>query len=121
MEAERIKAVYAITDGQTEFGLSLLTSNNQFSRKVIAGSTSLLARMIVLQTIHRDARIVSELIHMFPQISVEHADTLAQILDPISSQNLSLRRAFEFEVAMAINLLETDVFLADSSNLSISL
>ena len=119
MEAERIKAVYAINDGQTEFGLALLRSNSQLSRRMMTGSSSLIARKIALQAIHRDARIVSELIRSYPKIAIEQADTLAPILNSISSKSFSLEKAFAFEGAMAINLLESDVLLADPSKLPV--
>ncbi|MBI1890920.1 MAG: hypothetical protein HYS18_09755 [Burkholderiales bacterium] len=78
------KAALDIADGRTQSGLAQLESNDRYLRSLLVKTNTLLGRMVAMGALRRQARTVSDLVEMYPQLLVQQGDALAKLVRPLT-------------------------------------
>ena len=105
-ELQRIRAVLDIADGRVEEGLTRFATNAAHSRRFLQDSDTLISHAVALTFVHRDVRILSELMHRYPSIGQPHAALIDPILAPISGAPYALTKGFQHERALRLQVIE---------------
>ena len=104
-ELQRIQAILDIAGNRTNEGLSRFASNAAHSRRLLRESNTLISHMVALGLVHRDIRILSELLHRYPSLAKQHAALIDPVLAPISGAPYRLTRGFQHERALRLQVL----------------
>lgn len=105
LEIQRVLAILEISSGDLDAGIHRLVENNQFSRRLLKESSTLITHMIALSMIHRDARVISELMIKYPMIATLHKEKILRALSPILAPEYSPKKYIRYE-----NNLSSSVF-----------
>lgn len=117
-ETERVFALQEISLGKLEAGVNRLVESNQFSRRSLANSGTLITHMIAIAMIQKDTRLMSELLTKYPEIT-RYKNQIQSILNPISSTEYSLKRAFDSERQLQISIVDTISYAMSQEKFSI--
>ena len=101
-ELSRVRAIYETTDGRAQEGVRHLAETARFSRAVLRQSSTLLSHMIAIAMIHRDMRILGELVQAYPALAKTHERELMEIARPVSVSEFSFKKALAYEEVMRL-------------------
>lgn len=104
-EMVRAEAVLHIDAGESEEGLRLLLEDMRMWRRHTSQSSSYIGRMMAIAGLQRGTRVVSELVHRYPKLAVEHAPELLAITAPISAAEFSMSKPLDFEWQMLMSVV----------------
>lgn len=113
-DLERILAIREIADGRTDLGIKRLATNNEFGRRILKNSGTLITHMVAISILQKDSRLVSELLSKYPELANKHLDLLNLILSPISEPDYKLDAAFIGE--RLLTMTTTDVITSQTSS-----
>ena len=106
-ELERIQAIFDISQGKLEQGVTKFTENAAFSRRLLLESNSLISHMIALSMMQRDTRILSELMIKYPKIVTQYAAQLMPVLAPISTPEFGFKKSLTYERDMTLQVMNS--------------
>ena len=106
-ELERIQAIFDISQGKLEQGVTKFAENAAFSRRLLLESNSLISHMIALSMMQRDTRILSELMIKYPKIVTQYAAQLMPVLAPISTPEFGFKKSLTYERDMTMQVMNS--------------
>ncbi len=113
-EVQRIQAIWAIADKQTQQGMAQLIENAMFSRRLLKESNSLISHMVALKMLRRDMLIISELLARDPALAKTYQAQIAPVLASIDNPEYGIKNAFIAERNMVLATYNfTNVYFED--------
>ncbi len=109
------KIAMYVKSGKTSDALAMIRRDTVFLRRIAAEGNTLLGKLIAFSFLSADMRALSEIISM-QKLTPADIAVANNILRPLSEQERSLARAFQFEARYNRNLLST---MARDGNASI--
>ncbi|MES2038732.1 MAG: hypothetical protein V4495_12945 [Pseudomonadota bacterium] len=97
------QASFDITDGKLDTGLQLLESNDSYLRLMLKNSSSLISKMVLQTAIRKQARVVSELLVVYPVLLEKYAERISSLVRPMTVEEKSLELPFLYEAGVQVN------------------
>lgn len=104
-ELIRIRALYNIADGKPNLGVNQLIECAQFSRRLVRSTSTVVGRMVAVGMVHRDMRLLSELLGQYPALAQTHGEQLSPLTAPLAGEAFSMHPPFAFETTFSLNVL----------------
>lgn len=96
-------AVLAAAPASRQTALEMLAAEVRTWRRVLRGGDLLITQMAAAAALHHKYRLASEIMQAYPDTVVRHAELMAEITAPLSSDEIDMRRALEGEFRYAAN------------------
>lgn len=107
--ATLLLASVAAVDGRFDQALALAQADMHFSRRMLAGSTNLVGKMVANTCVARNALFLSDLLSKRPTPMRSYSDRLAAAVGPLSPEESLLEPALRDEAAKRLRFLLTEV------------
>ena len=102
-ELVRAKALFDLADGRHKEGIQRFVNNAEFSRRLLAQSTTISGRKIAIGMVHRDLRFASEMLLKYPQLVNKYSAYLQQLTVSVTSPDFTLERSLAHERARVLS------------------
>jgi len=100
-EMRRAEAVLALSGGDLQAGANILMEEIRAHRRLLAGSTHLMGKIMGVGLLSRDYQLLSEAIERWPQLAQQPA--LAEAWQPLRPEEYGMRKMIESEAAAQAN------------------
>jgi len=107
--ATLLQASVAVSEGRIEDAIALAEEDMRFSRRVLAGSTNLIGKMVANTLVARDVLFLSDLLSKRPEQMRRYRKRVASALEPLSQGEIALDAALRTEARGLVRLLLLDV------------
>ncbi|MFZ6861337.1 hypothetical protein ACO0K7_01745 [Undibacterium sp. Ji67W] len=102
------KAVFNIADGKIQEGIDALKKNDQFLRRLMRQSSTLVSKYIISAMLRKQVQAISEVIEVYPGVLKSNGDEMSDMLRPLSEAELSMASSFEKETQFVLKNLTTE-------------
>ncbi|CAN5153980.1 hypothetical protein BH11PSE11_BH11PSE11_32500 [soil metagenome] len=100
------KAAFEIADGRLKAGVDLLVKNDEFLRRLLLKTSTLLSRNVALGMMRKQIRTISELVETYPALTAQYGEVLTYLARPLRQEEQSFAGAFASEARFATNYLK---------------
>jgi hypothetical protein len=97
------KASFDIADGRLKDGVDQLIKNDVALRRLLRKTSTLLSRSVALAMIARQARTISELVEIKPELLALYGEAVTYLVRPLRPEEISLSTVYASEARFAIN------------------
>jgi len=104
-EMRLMEAVLTLDKGNLQTGADILMEQIRVHRRILAGSSQPLTKLTGITLLYHDYDVLSNAIEHWPTLARQAA--LTEAWQPLSEQELDMRRVIELEAAFNINTLHT--------------
>ncbi len=101
------KAVFNIADGKIQEGIDALKKNDQFLRRLMRQSSTLVSKHTISAMLRKQVQAISEVIEVYPGVLKSNGDEMSDMLRPLSEAELSMASSFEKEAQFVLKNLST--------------
>lgn len=107
--ATLFQASFAVGEERIEEAITLAEEDMRFSRRMLAGSTNLVGKMVANTLVARDVLFLSDLLSKRPDQMRPYERRIASALKPLSQEEIALDVALRNEARGLVRLLLVDV------------
>ena len=102
-----LQAAFEIADGNGEVGLQMLESNDKQLRLMLKNGGSLISKMAMQTALRKQARMLSEILVLYPALTEQYAARLHSLARPLTGAERSLADSYAAEARSQINTLSS--------------
>lgn len=102
-------AMNAIEQGYMEQGLKMIDDDILFVRRILAGKSGLLDKMIAVSMLSKDLTLLSETLQARPNEVRLHWKQIEKMVEPLSAEQISIVDAFKFGDQNRLSVFDGDV------------
>ncbi|MDD3484224.1 hypothetical protein [Azovibrio restrictus] len=95
----------AVAEGRDGEGLAQLAREMDFYRRQLAGSATLISKMVALAWMERSYQFLNQYLRQFPEGAREHRELLVRMLAPLPEAAVDMHTVLETEFLMVHNSL----------------
>ena len=99
------RAVFNIADGKIQEGIDALKKNDQFLRRLMRQSSTLVSKHTISAMLRKQVQAISEVIEVYPGVLKSNGDEMSDMLRPLSEAELSMVSPFEKETQFVLKKL----------------
>lgn len=114
-EQIRMQAAKDFANGKREQGVKRLLESNQFARRLLRDSNTLVMHMVALSMLQKDTRFMSELMVKYPESANQYQSQISEILTPLTGELYSLAKIFRYERKISLSLRDSIEYAAYNS------
>lgn len=103
----QLSAMLEIENGQFSKGLAMIGDDIQFAKMLLSSKDSLIGKMISTALLYRDIAWLAETIQVRPNESKLYWMQISKMLNPLTSEEVSVVDAFKFEEKNMVSYLLT--------------
>lgn len=100
------KAAFEIADGRLKDGIDHLIKNDEFLRRLLRKTSTLLSRNIALAMMRKQTRMIGELVEIKPALVEQYGEALAYLTRPLRQEEQSFSTVYGSEARFASNYLK---------------
>ncbi|MFZ6672814.1 hypothetical protein [Undibacterium sp. Xuan67W] len=96
-EMVMVLAEFDIADGKFDRGIQRLQQNDRYLRSLMRNTSTLISRMVSIAIIRKQAKLVSDLVELKPELLTHYRQQLSELVRPLSQEEKNFVGVFTNE------------------------